>query len=180
MPKRLLLPMLLLGLAACHNSADSPRIDFGPGDGFSYRDGNNLPAGKQDPTDWTSDATWSEQEIKLFPDVKLNLNAAQPANFIESSYLYPNPARASIWGFSSKQTAPNTQPDFTVAAVLVGANYQVIQRVAPTSSSKGAFRAAFDYDKLGLQPGSLYRIYYVLYDASGLLYKGHGDLLCRQ
>lgn len=180
MRKYLFLSTLTLGLAACHKSADSPRIDFGPGTGFSYRDGSNQPVGKQDPTDWTSDATWNEQEISLFPASKLDLNATQPANFIAYAYLYPNPAHASTWGFASKQTAANTQPDFTVTAVLVGADYQVIQRVAPTNSSKGAFQIAFDYDKLGLKPGSLYRIYYVLYDASGLLYKGHGDLLYQQ
>jgi hypothetical protein len=178
---RLLLPALLLALAACnHKSTDSPRIDFGPGTGFSYRDGSNIPAGAQDPTDWASDATWQSPETALFPDIKFNLNAAQPAGFVEFAYLYPNPSRASTWGFTSKETAPNIRPDFTVTAVLVGADYQVIQRIAPNSSNKGNFAISFDYSQLSLQPGSLYRIYYVLYDANGLLYKGHGDFLYKQ
>lgn len=172
--------LALLGLAACHKSAEKPRIDFGPGTGFSYRDGSNFPAGQQDPSDWTSDATWNPEEINLFPALKLNLNAPQPARSIEHTYLYPNPAPTAVLGFASAKTASGTRPDFMVTAVLVGADYQVLQRIAPTSSAKGEFEAAFDYAGLGLQPGTLYRLYYVLYDASGLLYKGHGDLSYQQ
>lgn len=168
--------MLLAALAGCHKSADEPRIDFGPGAGFSYRDGSNLPMGLQDPTDWTTDATWTDQEIKLFPELSLTLNAAQPAGAIEYTYLYPNPAQTSTWGFTSRQTAAGARPDFTVAAVLVAADYQLIQRLPHGISSNGYFAASFDYAKLGMQPNTLYRLYYVLYNTSGLLYKGHGDL----
>lgn len=177
---KLFILLALLGLAACHKSAEKPRIDFGPGTGFSYRDGSNFPVGQQDPSDWTSDATWNTEEINLFPDLKLTLNDPQPARFIRDTYLYPNPAPTATWGLASTATTNGTRPDFMVTAVLVGADYQVIQRIAPTSSAKGEFKVAFDYAKLGLQPGTLYRLYYVLYDADGLLYKGHGDLSYQQ
>ena len=167
---------LLLALAGCHKADDSPRIDFGPGVGFSYRDGYNLPVGFQDPTDWTTDATWNAQETGLFPELSLTLNAPQPSNAIEATYIYPNPAQTSTWGFASRQTAAGTRPDFTVAAVLVGADYQPIMRIPHGTSAQGHFTAGFDYAKLGMQPNTLYRLYYVLYDSGGLLYKGHGDI----
>jgi len=170
------LTTLLLVLAGCHKANDSPRIDFGPGAGFSYRDGHNLPVGFQDPTDWATDATWNEQETGLFPELSLTLNAAQPGNAIEFTYLYPNPAQTSSWGFTSRQTTAGTRPDFTVAAVLVGTDYQPLTRIAHGTSTNGYFTASFDYAKLGMQPNTLYRLYYVLYNSGGLLYKGHGDI----
>jgi hypothetical protein len=177
MGKSLLFVTLMLALAACKDkSNNSPGIDFGPGDGFSYRDGSNYPTGVQDPTDWTTDVTWTEQEKALFPELSFNLNTGQPAGFIESNYLYPNPAQASTWGFSSRQTSAGMRPDFTVAAVVVGADYQIIQRLPHSTSNNGSFRASFDYAKLGMQPSTLYRLYYVLYNTTGLLYKGHGDI----
>ena len=176
MRKPLLFATLVLALAACKSKSNSPSIDFGAGDGFSYRDGYNLPAGPQDPTDWTTDATWNEQEVKLFPELSLSLNVPQPAGFVEFTYLYPNPAWTSSWGFTSRQTTTGIRPDFTVAAVLVGADYQIVQRLMHTTSNKGYFAAGFDYAKLSMQSNTLYRLYYVLYNNSGLLYKGHGDI----
>ena len=44
--------LALLALASCKKDRDRPaEIDFGPGEGISYRDGFNLSAGPADPTD---------------------------------------------------------------------------------------------------------------------------------
>jgi len=178
MHKPLLFAALLLALAACKSTPDaaSPTIDFGPGDGFSYRDGSNYPAGTQDPTDWSTDATWNEQEKALFPDAKFDLNAAQTTTFLQSNWLYPNSAAQSSWLVNSRKSATGGSVPFTCMAVIVGSKFQIMQRLPATEAPSGYVGRAFDYAQIGLHPGERYRLYYVLYNATGLLYKGHGDI----
>ena len=176
MLKSLLFAALGLGLAACHKADDSPSIDFGPGEGISYHDGNNLPAGYQDPTDWTADATWNEQERALFSELSLSLDGPTQTGIFYGLSAYPNPGAVAIWGLQSQRPAGSPDQDFAAAAVLVDRNYRVIQRLPRRNSTNGAYATALDYGKLGLNPGERYRLYYVLSNAKGLICKGHGDI----
>ncbi|WP_191906484.1 hypothetical protein [Hymenobacter baengnokdamensis] len=166
----------MLALASCHKSSQSPSFDFGLGDGFSHRDSQNLPNGSQDPTDWTTDATWNAQEKALFSDLGISLDSPQQPDFIDYTAVYSNPATNATWLVQSKQAYGAVPPNFLAAAVIVRSNYQLVLRLPQRPASKGSLGFVFDYAKLGLQPGEMARLYYVLFDTSGLLYKGHGDI----
>ncbi|MBD2770471.1 hypothetical protein IC235_21510 [Hymenobacter sp. BT664] len=129
---RLPLVLLLTMLVACHKSATNPTIDFGEGEGITYRDGNNWPAGPQDPTDWQADATWNERERALFPDLQFDLNAPQRSNLTLYTCAYPNPAAGrATW--SIRMNIPYGSPaiEYTVSAVFVSRNYKVVTRLGP-------------------------------------------------
>lgn len=172
---RFLLFAALLALAACHKKDESPTLDFGAGEGISYRSSNGMANGAQDPTDWTSDATWNEQETALFPELSFALNSPQPPNFLAFTYAYPNPGAQANWILRTNSSAVS----YTVTAVLVNQNYQVVKRLEHGNFT-GGHVYAFDYAQLGLNPDGTYRLYYVLFSNAGLLYKGHGDVRYNQ
>jgi hypothetical protein len=174
--KSLLFAGLWLGLAACHKADDGPSIDFGPGEGISYQDANNLPVGYQDPTDWTADATWNEQEQLLFSELSLSLDGPPQTGIFYTLRVFPNPGATATWGLQSQLPTSSPDRDFAAVAVLVDRSYRVLQRFPRRSSTTGAYALSLDYAKLGLNPGERYRLYYVLSNTKGLICKGHGDI----
>jgi hypothetical protein len=166
-----LLFTLALVLIACQKSATDPTLDFGVGEGISFRNNNGMPNGAQDPTDWTTDATWNEQETALFSELSISLNSSQQPSLITFAYAYPNPAKQAIW--SVQTSTPSVA--YTVTAVLVDSKYQIIKRFAHTSHI-GGHNYLLDYAQLGLNSSETYRLYYVLFNNNGLVYKGHGDM----
>ncbi|MFD2721216.1 hypothetical protein ACFST9_21050 [Hymenobacter monticola] len=176
-PRRLLSLLLLPALWSCSTSDTNPIVDFGEGEGITYRDGNNFPMGPRDYTDWTTDATWNKPERDLFADANVDLNGAQRTALISFATAYPNPAPAGVatWTLQTQRGAGSGVNPFTVRAVVVNRQYQVLQRFGPLGFG---FAASFrlDYAAIGLSPRELYRLYYVVTDASGLVYKGHGDV----
>ncbi len=92
------LASLALLLAGCSKDSAGPTIDFGPGEGFTYRGNSNLPTGPQDLTDWTLDAQWNQQEKNLFQSLNLNLDAANQVAATAGSIggAYPNPATSAV------------------------------------------------------------------------------------
>jgi hypothetical protein len=176
MRRSLALLLLLPMFWSCSTSDSNPIVDFGEGEGITYRDGSNFPGGIDDPTDWTSDATWNKQERALFADVNVDLNGAQRPQLVVVSPLFPNPSIGqATWFVGPPRTSSGTS--FTVRAVLVNRRYQELRRVGPLTLATGSpFYANFDYIQAGLSPRELYRLYYVVTDASGLVYKGHGDV----
>lgn len=176
MRSRFLPVLFLVSLLGCSKSDSNPIMDFGPGEGITYRTINNMPYGPQDPTDWTSDGEWNKQERALFADLGLDLNAAQqPAAPIYTA-VYPNPAMGGSANLTVQTQRLSSGPvNYTFSAVLVDRNYRVLQRLSPNSISTG-FAYAIDYARAGLGANELYRIYYVVRNASGLIYKGHGDV----
>lgn len=170
MTKYLLLTITLV-LVACQKSATSPTLDFGAGEGISFRSSNGMPNGAQDPTDWTTDAVWNEQETTLFLELSISLNSPQQPNLITSAYTYPNPAKQAIW---SVQTSA-TSVAYTVTAVLVDSKYQIIKRFGHGFHT-GGHNYLLDYAQLGLNPNETYRLYYVMFNNNGLVCKGHGDV----
>ncbi|MBH8559512.1 hypothetical protein [Hymenobacter negativus] len=172
------LPILLLAtLMGCSKSDSNPIVDFGEGEGITYRTGQNLPAGPNDPTDWTSDGEWNKQERGLFPDLSFDFNGTQQPGIISYTTAYPNPSveGQAVWELQTQRGTNGTVPKlYNIQAVLVNRKYQVIERLGPFTTY--AIYHRFDYPSLGLSPNELYRIYYVVYDANGLVYKGHGDV----
>jgi len=174
-PMRPTIPCLLivstLALADCHKADNSPTIDFGASDGISNRDANGMKNGNQDPTDWTSDATWNEQETALFSELSITLNSPQQSNLIAFTYTYPNPSAQANWILRTNSSAVK----YTMTAALVNRNYQLVKRLE-NNNFTGGHIYAFDYAQLGMNPNETYRLYYVLFNNAGLLYKGHGDI----
>ncbi|AII52627.1 hypothetical protein [Hymenobacter sp. APR13] len=156
-------------LVACEKDNDAPTIDFGPNGGITVRDVSNRPTGATDPTDWTLDGTWNQQEQDLFKDLGLDLNA--PANGTVSRLsFYPNPATVQA---AFQYEAPVA---VTCSFVVVDANYQaVLNRSTSTTASTGQ-TVLLDVSGSNFQQGRLYRLYYVMRNGSALYYKGHGDL----
>jgi len=177
MRKPLLFAALLLAQAACKGKSDeaSPAVDFGAGDGFSHLDASARPNGTQDPTDWTSDATWNEQEKALFPKTSFDLNGAQRTALFMYANVYPNPGATAIYRVEATNKNTSITVGYSVKLVLVDKNYKVLMQQGPLSFPYG-YAVALDYGQLGLQPTERYRLYYVLYDNDGLVCKGHGDV----
>lgn len=173
----LLLLGVALALSNCSKSESDASsglfVNFGPGEGFTYRTGNNLPAGFQDPTDWQLDSQWNTREQGLFTALGVDFNAAPRLvpNATPSTYFiaYPNPAVSSFI-FSYSTPAP-------VFCKAVVAN-QFYQPLAEFTSSQASSSVRFSVNVAGqgFKPGSLYRVYYVLYNGTTLYGKGHGDI----
>ena len=177
MRQRFFSVMLLAALVGCSKSDSNPIIDFGEGEGITYRTATNLPVGPRDYTDWTSDAEWNKQERALFSDLNFDLNGSQRTALIGETTVYPNPAPGNLanWELQLRQTGNNAPPLCITQAVMVNRKYEVLIRI-PAFTSNYGINYRFDYASLGLSPNELYRIYYVVYDTSGLIYKGHGDI----
>ncbi|WP_045688305.1 hypothetical protein [Hymenobacter sp. AT01-02] len=175
--KNLAFLIVLWYLVSCKKKDSSPTIDFGAGAGISLRAADGRVAGSQDPTDWTSDATWNEQERALFPDLAFDLNGAQQPTRVSYTYAYPNPALTgqANWLLQLERSYGSPAVKYSLSAVLVDRKYQVLLRLGPSDFSD-ALTYSLDYTKIGLRPNELYRLYYVLYYNGVLLYKGHGDI----
>jgi hypothetical protein len=173
------LPVLFLAtLLGCSKSDSNPIVDFGEGEGITYRTANNFPAGPRDYTDWTSDGEWNKQERALFSGLNFDLNGPQRPALISETTAYPNPAPSAQanWAiFTRRPSGGVLPPTYTMQAVLVSRKYEVLQRLGPVPLV-GELTYQFDYAALGLGTNELYRIYYVISDAGGLVYKGHGDI----
>jgi hypothetical protein len=177
MRQRFLPILLLAALLGCSKSDSNPIVDFGEGEGITYRNANNLPVGPGDPTDWTSDGEWNKQERALFPNSSFDLNSAQRPALVAYTTTYPNPAPGgqATWTLQTQRVAGTIPPVYTIQAVLVNRKYEIITRLGPVNSNTG-IAYAFDYTSLGIGANELHRIYYLVSDASGLVYKGHGDI----
>ena len=173
-----LLPFLLVpALLACSKSDSNPIVDFGEGEGISYRNSQNLPVGPHDPTDWTSDADWNKQERNLFPELSFDLNGTQQQGLVSPSSAYPNPAAGGVanWALNTVRTGSGSFGSYSVRAVLVNRKYQTRLRLGPSDFTMGT-GFTMNYIGAGLETNELYRLYYVVYNASGLVLKGHGDV----
>ncbi|MCC2548379.1 hypothetical protein LJY25_18175 [Hymenobacter sp. BT175] len=160
--------LLLICLSACKKKDTTPTIDFGPGQGYSSRNAQNIQTGEQDPTDWTLDGSWNEQEKALFSSLPVDLNSSvQGSGAVRG--LYPNPAATA-----AKLTI-EAQSTASLHLIIVDKKYQVLSEAAP-SIARSSHTFAFDLAAQGLQKGQLYRLYYVLYNGNTLYYKGHGDI----
>ncbi|GAB3874293.1 hypothetical protein GCM10028824_27310 [Hymenobacter segetis] len=176
MRQRFLPILFLTTLLGCSKSDSNPIADFGEGEGITYRTGSNLPAGPSDPTDWTSDGEWNKQERALFTDLNFDLNGPQQSGLVSVSPAYPNPSAGQAnWSLNATRPAGGNAASYSVRALLVNRQYKIMRQLGPTDFVNG-IQFSIDYIGAGLSPNELYRLYYVVYNATGLVYKGHGDV----
>ncbi|MGI4761902.1 MAG: hypothetical protein ACRYF0_14435 [Janthinobacterium lividum] len=174
MPRPLPLAVISLLLCAfqCEHQYQGPDIDFGPGGGITYRDVQSRLYRPEDPTDWTSDETWNQEELYNFP---IATNGPQQLGVVSRSLAYPNPGKVSqvAWHFKLSPTAPCP---CSVYAKLVNKRYDETDiYLADLAAGDSLQFMPKVYD-----PGQLYRLYYLVYNNNtGMLYKGHGDLRFR-
>jgi hypothetical protein len=166
------LPLLFFAatcLVACKKDNDTPTIDFGPNGGITVRNYFNQPQGATDPTDWTLDGTWNQQEQDLFKELGLNLNGAA-TGIVSRLSAYPNPVDPdqTVFGF-------DVPVALTCSFIIVDANYQVVKPLQTFTASPNMTVRIYANGN-GFQKGKLYRLYYVFRNGSTLYYKGHGDI----
>jgi hypothetical protein len=164
---------LLLLAFQCEKEYTGPDIDFGPGAGITYRDAQGRLTHREDASDWTADSIWNAQELNYLYFPNLNINGSQQPAAVLSNLAYPNPGPVGQlrWRLRLSPAAPcpcqvyasvrskrYTEVDIYVADNLAAGDSVVF---APK---------AYNFDQN-------YRLYYVVSNAAGLLYKGHGDLL---
>lgn len=179
MLKKLLFAGLLLA-TACHKDATAPTIDFGPGSGFTMRTATNLPTAQTDPTDWTTDATWTDTERGVFEGFPLSLTGPQLAAATWETSAYPNPC--SLTGgcnilVTPKRTGLPATPTDSVRVLIniVDAHYQHLYGYDLPVGQGLYFTPTFDPAKYAAD--ALYRVYYVVYKpGQRVYYRGHGDI----
>ncbi|MCB2407132.1 hypothetical protein [Hymenobacter lucidus] len=179
MKKSILALALLLPLAfGCKKDNDTEAsIDFGAGEGVSYRDFSNRPMAFTDPTDWTSDGQWKDREKALFTfDVPVNLDGAQLGGVTNMS-VYPNPIAPGsdgIFHFNSAHAG-------RAKLIWVDKNYHVLNSNDFAFTAGGSLQVKYEFQEATFPKEQKYRLYYVLYKADGtLIYKGHGDVHIHQ
>jgi hypothetical protein len=181
MSRKLFILLALAGLAtACHKDDAEPTIDFGPNNGFTMRLGNNMPGAQIDPTDWTSDPSWTTKEQALFAKLNLPLTAPQLAAGTWETTTYPNPSNRddgctfSVTPNSSSAALPTGTT--RVSLVIVDAHYKV-ELAFDQELRANSLAIMPRLDPLKYSPPTLYRLYYVIYQPGNqVYYRGHGDL----
>jgi hypothetical protein len=145
------------------------KIDFGPDEGITYRDNNNNPVSKIDPSDWTLDGNWSKQEKKLFDGLGVDVNSTAQG-VVRNISLYPNPIETQ-GNFTYSVTA-----SLSLKLVVVDRKYKVLLNTTYAPPTVGHYAFNIDFTDSKFESGESYRMYYVFYQGSTLYYKGHGDI----
>jgi len=180
MTKKLLFAGLLLSATACHKDKTEPTIDFGPNNGFTMRTATNLPVAQTDPTDWTTDPTWTDTERGVFDGFPLPLTGPQLAARTWETSAYPNPcslaAGCDIMVIPNRYGSPVAPTDSVrVRIEIVDAHYNHLSSY-DLSVGKGLFFEP-KFDPAKYAANTLYRLYYVVYKTGKqVYYRGHGDI----
>ncbi len=182
MRKLLTFITLLLAATACSKDKTEPSIDFGPNGGFTPRYSNAMSAGPEDPTDWTSDASWNEKEQKLFVGLNLSLTGPQLPATTWSFDFFPNPGQLSgdhEFDIFARYGAALPTGAMRLSTAIVDSQYGlIISDDFEIRSSQLRMRFALDPAKF--TANKLYRLYYVVYEpGKQVYYRGHGDIKIR-
>ncbi|WP_223652175.1 hypothetical protein [Hymenobacter psoromatis] len=175
MKRYLPIACLLLCAFQCGVDYDGPDVYFGPGESITRRDAQGRPNGPPDPDDWVSDATWSGEETHLlglpYGAGLVPLNGSQQLATVSHTEAFPNPAPngEATWRIQLSLAAPCP---CLVQSVYVSRRYTFIDRSSDTLQAGDSRRVPLRTQA----PGQLYRLYYLISNANGLLYKGHGDV----
>lgn len=163
---------LLLLAFQCEREYTGPDIDFGPGTGITARDAQGRLTAQPDASDWTSDATWNAQELSYFSFPTFAINGPQQPAAVLSTSAYPNPGPAGQLRWRLKLSPAAPCPCQVYASVrskrYTEADIYLADNLAAADSVVFAPKA-YNFDQN-------YRLYYIVSNAAGLLYKGHGDL----
>ncbi|SDY52726.1 hypothetical protein [Hymenobacter psychrophilus] len=152
--------------------APAPVIDFGPNGGITQRDAIGYPQGDPDPTDWTLDDSWNQQEQDLFKELGFNLNTMAISGVKASRvFAWPNPV-----GVGQVRVNFESNNPVALSFVVVDAKYRAVLPLQTSPNLSPYRQYLLDVSGSTFQQGKLYRLYYVLYDGKVLHYKGHGDI----
>lgn len=122
-----------------------------------------------DPTDWTNDSAWCQEEYNLFNTEHLDLSGSDTgALFI---LLFPNPViKSGCLIVIGHKKCP-------VQFAIVNRAFQVLDTFSIAYSVAGNIHDYLSFsDSLKYKQGEYYRIYYAAHSTKQLFfYKGHGD-----
>lgn len=146
--------------------------------GITERDIEGVLNGNVDDTDWRFDDVWNAKEESLFNEVNFITEKSSqaeadnpPANVYTQCVAYPNPA-TSMFMFNLDSDAD------TFRFVIVDKNYEII--LAHKSLFGPCLWSISTSDESSFKSGKIYRIYYKLNYQSGIVEKGHGDVLIKR
>lgn len=165
----LLIVTLLLGIGCKKKTPETtndcvPNLDFTK---ITATDdnGNMLSL---DPTDWTNDSIWCDQEYSLFQTSNLDLTASDTSELF--TILFPNPV-ATVGGLILIR--PKLCP---FQCVIVNQSFQVLDTFSMPNKTGNTFLLLQFSDTTKYKKGEYYRIYYAAHCTSQLFFfKGHGD-----
>ena len=121
-----------------------------------------------DPTDWTNDSTWCDQEYGLFSTSNLKLTGSDTSKLF--TILFPNPLRdMGILVVTRPKLCP-------FECVIVNRSFQVLDTFSIPNQTGNVLRNILFSDSLKYKHGEYYRIYYAAHSTKKLFFfKGHGD-----
>jgi len=121
-----------------------------------------------DPTDWTNDSIWCDQEYGLFRTSNLDLTGSDTSKLF--TILFPNPLRdMGILVVTRPKLCP-------FECVIVNRSFQVLDTFSIPNITGNVLRNILFSDSLKYKHGEYYRIYYAAHSTKKLFFfKGHGD-----
>jgi hypothetical protein len=134
---------------------------------ITYTDnmGNTLSV---DPTDWTNDSLWCEQEYSLFNTNNLDLTDSDTSKIF--TILFPNPLRDAG---ELVVIRPRLCP---FQCVIVNRSFQVLDTFSMPNQPGNVLHLLHFSDSTKFKHGEYYRIYYAAHCTRKLFFfKGHGD-----
>lgn len=132
---------------------------------FTDNNGNTLSV---DPTDWTNDSAWCDQEYRLFSTSNLDLTGSDTSKLF--TILFPNPLRdIGILVVTRPKLCP-------FKCVIVNRSFQVLDTFSIPNQTGNVLRSLNFSDSLKYKHGEYYRLYYAAHSTKFLFFfKGHGD-----
>lgn len=123
-----------------------------------------------DPTDWTNDSAWCQEEYDLFNTDSIDLTGSDTSTLF--TLLFPNPVRSAG---ALILIRPKLCP---FQCVIVNRSLQVIDTFSIPNLIGNSYRYLSFSDSLKYKRGEYYRLYYAAHSTSQLFFfKGHGDFL---
>ena len=115
-----------------------------------------------DPTDWTNDPTWCEQEYSLFRTSSLDLTGSDTSKLF--TILFPNPLRdMGILVVTRPKLCP-------FECVIVNRSFQVLDTFSIPNITGNVLRNIPFSDSLKYKHGEYYRIYYAAHCTKKLFF----------
>jgi hypothetical protein len=121
-----------------------------------------------DPTDWTYDSLWCEQEYSLFNTSNLNLTGSDTSKLF--TILFPNPLRdLGMYVVIRPKLCP-------FQCAIVNRSFQVLDTFSIPDQTGTIIVQRHFSDLSKYKRGEYYRIYYAAHYTKKLFFfKGHGD-----
>jgi len=121
-----------------------------------------------DPTDWTNDSLWCEQEYGLFSTSNLNLTGSDTSKLF--TILFPNPLRdLGMYVVIKPKLCP-------FQCAIVNRSFQVLDTFSIPNQTGTIIVDRHFSDSSKYKQGEYYRIYYAAHCSQKLFFfKGHGD-----